>query len=113
MVIPSSSHSARRVASNSPAISTGSCTSLTASPLRIRCRLAIAPVPSLPGRTVYRDSACSFARLQAMTVHHDKPGRLPESLRPGVSRWFDRLEEAHGAVDLAGDVEERCAASSP
>ena len=42
-----------------------------------------------------------------MTVHDDKPGRLPESLRPGVSRWFDRLEEAHGAVDLAGDVEEQ------
>jgi glutamate-ammonia-ligase adenylyltransferase len=42
-----------------------------------------------------------------MSIDEDKLGRLPEALRPVVSLWFDRLEEAHGSPDLAGDIEDQ------
>ena len=40
-----------------------------------------------------------------MAIDEDRIGILPEALRPAVTRWFERLEEAHGKVDLAPDVE--------
>jgi glutamate-ammonia-ligase adenylyltransferase len=40
-----------------------------------------------------------------MAIDSQKLGELPEALRPGVARWFDRLEDAHGSVGLAADVE--------
>ncbi len=42
-----------------------------------------------------------------MLIDDDKLSRLPEPLRPVVSRWFERLVEAHGSPQLAGDVEEQ------
>ena len=41
-----------------------------------------------------------------MAIDEHRLGELPETLRPAVARWFDRLEEAHGSVDLAADVED-------
>ncbi len=38
-----------------------------------------------------------------MAIDEDRLRRLPEALRPIVALWFDRLEEAHGAVDLPVD----------
>ncbi len=40
-----------------------------------------------------------------MAIDRQKLGELPEALRPGVARWFDRLEDTHGRVGLAADVE--------
>ena len=40
-----------------------------------------------------------------MAIDEHRIGILPEALRPAVTRWFERLEEAHGKVDLAPDVE--------
>jgi glutamate-ammonia-ligase adenylyltransferase len=40
-----------------------------------------------------------------MAISEHRLGELPETLRPAVARWFDRLEEAHGSVQLAADVE--------
>ena len=42
-----------------------------------------------------------------MSIDEDKLSRLPEALRPVVTRWFERLEETHGSVDLAGDIEDQ------
>jgi glutamate-ammonia-ligase adenylyltransferase len=42
-----------------------------------------------------------------MAISEDKLRQLPETLRPAVSRWFDRLEEAHGNIALASDVEDQ------
>ena len=42
-----------------------------------------------------------------MPIDDDKLRRLPETLRPVVARWFDRLEETHGSPDLAGDSEDQ------
>ena len=42
-----------------------------------------------------------------MAIDEDRLGELPETLRPAVSLWFERLEEAHGGVDLAPDIEAR------
>jgi glutamate-ammonia-ligase adenylyltransferase len=57
--------------------------------------------------TVYRDEGLSFARLQPMALDEHRLGELPEALRPAVTRWFDRLEEAHGTIDLAAGVEDQ------
>ncbi len=40
-----------------------------------------------------------------MAIDEHRLGELPETLRPAVARWFDRLEEVHGKADLAADVE--------
>jgi glutamate-ammonia-ligase adenylyltransferase len=39
-----------------------------------------------------------------MAISEDRLRQLPVTLRPAVSRWFDRLEEAHGSVALAPEV---------
>ena len=40
-----------------------------------------------------------------MAIDADRLDELPEALRPAVARWFERLEETHGSVELAADVE--------
>jgi len=42
-----------------------------------------------------------------MPIDDDKMSRLPDALRPVVSLWFDRLEEAHGRPALAEDIEDQ------
>jgi glutamate-ammonia-ligase adenylyltransferase len=42
-----------------------------------------------------------------MVIDEHRLGELPETLRPAVARWFDRLEEAHGKVELDADVEDQ------
>jgi glutamate-ammonia-ligase adenylyltransferase len=42
-----------------------------------------------------------------MAISEDRLRQLPGTLRPAVSRWFGRLEEAHGSVALASDVEDQ------
>ena len=39
-----------------------------------------------------------------MAINETRLGGFPEALRPSVARWFERLEEAHGNVDLAAGV---------
>lgn len=39
-----------------------------------------------------------------MAIDEDRLGRLPETLRPAVRHWFERLEEMHGAQALAAGV---------
>ena len=57
--------------------------------------------------TVYPDSGRSFARLLAMAISEDRLRQLPGTLRPAVSRWFDRLGETYGSITLAPEVEEQ------
>ena len=64
----------------------------------------------IAGATVYREHGRTFARLQAMAIDDDRLDGLPETLRPSVSRWFERLEEMHGSQSLGADVEEPVAA---
>jgi glutamate-ammonia-ligase adenylyltransferase len=41
-----------------------------------------------------------------MAIDEDRLRRLPEALQPAVTRWFGRLEEAHGVVELPADAGE-------
>jgi len=42
-----------------------------------------------------------------MAIDDDRLDGLPETLRPSVSRWFERLEEMHGSQSLGADVEDQ------
>ena len=72
-----------------------------------RCFFSGMAFARLKTAIVYRDEGPSFARLQTMALDEHRLGELPEALRPAVARWFDRLEEAHGTIDLAAGVEDQ------